>query len=93
MPICGYVVLSEPGAASSLSARLASLPGCEVVRAENRDLLLLVTESSDRSEDTLLRERVEAMDGVSALILTFGDVDPNEAEPPRRRPRSARRGA
>ena len=93
MPICGYVVLSEPGAAPALSARLASLPGCEVVRAENRDLLLLVTEASDRREDTALRERVEATDGVAALILTFGDVDPNDEGPGGSRPRPAPRGA
>jgi nitrate reductase NapAB chaperone NapD len=77
MAICGYLVFSETGAGPALSKRLAALPGCDVVPAKNRDLLLLVTDSQGVDEETALRERVEQLEGVSALVLTFGEVDPD----------------
>ena len=76
MAICGYLVLSEPGAAPVLAGRLAALPGCDVMTARAHDVLLLVTESAGPDDDATLRERLEKMAGVAALFLTFGDVDP-----------------
>ena len=77
MAICGYLVFSETGAGPALAERLAALPGCDVVPAENRDLLLLVTDSQGADEEAALREKVEQVEGVSALVLTFGEVDPD----------------
>ena len=75
MSICGYLVLAEPGAAPALAGRLAELPGCDVVAARAHDVLLLVTDSEGAHDDAAVRERVERMEGVAALVLTFGDVD------------------
>lgn len=75
MAICSYLVIPEPGGRASLSARLGALPGCETVPADNRDLLVLVTDTPDRKAEGELRARIEAMDGIQALILTFGEVD------------------
>ena len=74
MPICGYLVFTERGRRRALAERLAALPGCDVVPAENQDLLLLVTDASGPGEDEALRRTVTEMDGVSALLLTFGEV-------------------
>lgn len=85
MAICSYLVIPEEGAARGLARRLAALPGCDVARAENRDLLVLVTETRGPSEQVALRERIEGLDGVRALVLTFGDIDPDAAgDPPAR---------
>lgn len=81
MTILSYLVLCEPGAAPGLNGRLAALPGCDVVSAQDHDLLLLVTESAGPEQDATLRERLQAMEGVSALVLTFGNVDPDQAMP------------
>jgi nitrate reductase NapAB chaperone NapD len=75
MAICSYLVMPEPGQADALRERLASLPGCEVTPAENADLLLLVTEAADRAADEALRGRLEALDGIQAMVLTFGEVE------------------
>jgi len=85
MSICGYLVLAKPGAAPALAGRLAALPGCDVVPARAHDVLLLVTDSEGAHDDAALRERVERLEGVAALVLTFGDVDSVSA------PRSAAR--
>ena len=82
MAIRGYLVLPEPGSAAPTAVRVAALPGCEVVRARSHDLLLLVTETDAEHGDAPLREQVEAIPGVAALILTFGEVHPDPAAPP-----------
>jgi len=76
MTTCSYVVIPAEGAAETLTERLAALPGCDVARARNRDVLLLVTETSGPEEDHALRTLLERTDGVLALILTFGELMP-----------------
>lgn len=94
MPICSYLVIPELGARDRLAERLAALPGCDVVPARNRDLLLLVTDTADPREDRVLRERIEALADVRALVLSFGEVDPvtDEADPTRDRSGTRRWG-
>jgi nitrate reductase NapAB chaperone NapD len=75
MPICSYLVMPEPGATDAVRERLSALPGCDVLQAENRDLLVLVTDTADRAAEAALRARVEALEGIGALVLTFGEVE------------------
>ncbi len=76
MPICSYLVIPERGAARRVERRLTDLSGCDVTRARNRDVLILVTETPGLEEENDLRERIEAMEGIQALLLTFGEIDP-----------------
>jgi nitrate reductase NapAB chaperone NapD len=95
MPICSYLVIPEEGATDRVRADLAGIPECEVVRAENRDVLLLVTETPGLEEEHALRMAVEAMDGIQALLLTFGEIDPHTeiADPMAAGPRGGRSSA
>ena len=77
MPICSYLVIPEHGASQRVAGRLAALPGCDVVPAENRDVLVLVTDTPGFEEESALRREVEALDGIQALLLTFGEIDPD----------------
>jgi nitrate reductase NapAB chaperone NapD len=84
MPICSYLVIPAAGAGPTLRERLTDLPGCDFVAAENRDLLLLVTDTESRAEEDALRETIEAMEEIRALLLVFGEVQSNPGvEPPR----------
>ncbi|MDX1646202.1 MAG: hypothetical protein R3304_03565 [Longimicrobiales bacterium] len=76
MPICSYLVIPEPGAKERVRRRLSIVDGCEVVEAENRDILILVTETEGLEEEDALRGRVEGMAGIEALLFTFGQIDP-----------------
>lgn len=76
MPTCGYLVITEENAADGVAARLSALAGCEVVRARNRDLLLLVTETDGPEADEALRSRLREVPGIHALLLTFGEITP-----------------
>ncbi len=75
--ICSYLVISEEGATERVTEQLAALPGCDVVSAENRDVLILVTDTPGLEAESALRQRVEALDGIQALLLTFGEIDPD----------------
>jgi nitrate reductase NapAB chaperone NapD len=75
MPVCSYVVIPREGAVAAVEARLLALPGCEVVRAENRDLLLLVTDTADAEQEQALTRTLESMDGIASMVLTFGELD------------------
>jgi nitrate reductase NapAB chaperone NapD len=76
MPICSYVVIPEPGAADSVEEALLAIPGCDIARAQNHDVLLLVTETPGLEEEATLRASIEAMPGIQALLLAFGEIDP-----------------
>jgi nitrate reductase NapAB chaperone NapD len=77
MAICSYLVIPRPGESDALCQHLGAIPGCEVTPAVNHDLLVLVTDTPDRDEENRLRERIERLDGIQALVLTFGEVDPS----------------
>lgn len=83
MPVCSYVVFAETGRSADLARRLEGIPGCEVERAENRDLLLLVTDTATPEADHALRTRVEAEPGIQAMVMAFGEIDPEteQADP------------
>lgn len=77
MPICSYLVIPEEGAAAKVRAGLEEISACLVVAAENRDVLILVTETEGLEAEEELRSTVEAMAGIQALLLTFGEIDPD----------------
>jgi nitrate reductase NapAB chaperone NapD len=81
MAICSYLVIPRDGRAASLARQLAALPGCDVARAENREVLVLVTETANPEAEAALRERIAGLDEVRSLVLTFGEIDP-DASPP-----------
>jgi len=81
MPICSYLVIPGPAGTRSLAPRLAALPGCEVVPAENAEVLILVTETDGSEADERLRREIESLEDVQALVLTFGEVDPDTTDP------------
>lgn len=76
MPICSYLVIPQPGAQEVLARRFNELPGCEVDRAQAGELLLLITDTGSWQDDEELRTRIESWPELQALILTFGEIDP-----------------
>lgn len=40
-------------------------------------MLLLVTDTASEAEDRELRERLNAVPGIQALLMTFGEIDPD----------------
>ena len=72
MTIQSYLVYPEPGRIAALTATLARIPGCEVIASENRDLLVLVTETPDEAAQKNLEARLETLDGAACLAMVGG---------------------
>ena len=77
MAVQSYLVFPEPGSLTSLSDTLAAMPECEIVPADNRDLILLVTDTPNPAEERALRERLDAMEQIRCMVLAFGEIDPD----------------
>ena len=75
MQICSYLVYPVKGKYKTLEKRLLSLPGCEVVPAENKDVLILVTETKGKAEENKLQKSLKQIKEIQCLALTFGSVD------------------
>jgi nitrate reductase NapAB chaperone NapD len=80
MPVCSYLVIATEGEADALATRLSGMCGCEVVRAANEDVLLLVTDTAGAEAEAALHAGLAAMEGIQALLLTFGELGPAAGE-------------
>jgi nitrate reductase NapAB chaperone NapD len=75
MSICSYLVLARPGTRDDLAGRLQAWPGCEVLPAENRDVLIVVAETASTGNDDGLEARLWAEDDVTGVSLVAGFAD------------------
>lgn len=80
MPVCSYLVIPSAGAAQAVAGQLAALPGCDVAPAENRDILLLVTDSAGPEEERALQAAVGDVQGICSLVMVFGEIEPELAQ-------------
>ena len=72
MPIKSYVAWPVPGKAADLESSLLQIPGCEVLTAENQEILLLVTDTpTDPAEEALCRQ-LEGLETLQCLSLVAG---------------------
>ena len=72
MTIQSYLVYPEPGRTPTLTHALRQIPGCEVIPSENRELLVLITESPDDTAQKQLETELETLDGVACLAMVGG---------------------
>ncbi|MFD0799374.1 hypothetical protein ACFQZJ_18020 [Maribacter chungangensis] len=72
MPIKSYLAHAISGKKEDLMNALLNLGQCEVVPAENQDILALVTETANEKEEELLKEKIEALDSLKLLALVSG---------------------
>lgn len=80
MPIKSYLVHPCEGKKQDLAGVLANMEYCEVMPAENRELLILVTDTPTRQEEEALREHLEKLEGVKLLALVSGFDTPKDEE-------------
>ena len=72
MTIGSYLVYPEPGAMPAVAAELTRIAGCEVHPAENRELLVLVTEAENEQDHKRMEERLESVAGIACLAMVGG---------------------
>ncbi|MBU2952059.1 hypothetical protein KO493_15270 [Tamlana agarivorans] len=72
MPIKSYLAHPQDGKKAELLTALTNLNHCEVIPAENEDLLIVVTDTNDISEDKNLKEQIESIASLKLLAMVSG---------------------
>ncbi|WP_248722675.1 hypothetical protein [Seonamhaeicola sp. ML3] len=72
MPIKSYLAHPQDGKKESLINAISQLANCEVIPAENKDVLIVVTDTNNKAEDEQLKEKIEALDSLKLLAMVSG---------------------
>ena len=73
MPICSYLVYPANDRFDSVISHLNLIPGCEAVPDDNRQIIILVTETSTEDENKHLHDKLAGMDTIDCIAMTFGE--------------------
>lgn len=76
MAIKSYLAYPRTGKMPELIRQLSAIPGCEVNAAENRDVLILITETPNQEEDDKLEARLANLSSLATLTLVYGCRSP-----------------
>ena len=72
MNIKSYIAQPHEARKDELFRAISSLPNCEVTPAENKDVLVVVTETESRDEEEELMGKLEAIRSMKLLTLVSG---------------------
>jgi nitrate reductase NapAB chaperone NapD len=75
MPVFSYLAYPVQGAKEELLKDLKDLDHCEVMPAENEDVLILVTDAPDEEEEKALQKKFKGLKSLQSLGMAFGHVD------------------
>lgn len=78
MPIKSYLAHPLKGKKNELIESLSVLKNCEVIPSENKDLLIVITETENHSQDDLLKEKIEAIESLKLLAMVSGFDTPKK---------------
>ncbi len=72
MPIFSYLAIPQNGAKESLCAELAVLKYCQVIPAENHEVLVVITDTPDEITEKTLQASLKSLPSLQSLSLAFG---------------------
>jgi hypothetical protein len=75
MPVFSYIAYPKKGAKDTLLKDLSSISFCDVMPAENGDILLLVTDTPDEHQEKILQKQLKNIKSLQSLGMTFGHTD------------------
>ncbi len=75
MPVFSYLAYPIQGAKEQLLNDLAALDYCEVTPAENKEVLILVTDTPDEETEKKLQKKLKEIKSLESLSMTFGHTD------------------
>ena len=80
MPVFGYLAIPKKGRTETLHKQLQSLGYCDVMAADNREVLVLVTDTPDEPTEKQLQADLKSLDSLQSLSMTFGHTDDQQPE-------------
>lgn len=72
MPIKSYILIPNDNQLSQLANEIAQLQGCNVHPAENKEVLVLVTETESEEKDKALLGQIESNRHLQHISLVAG---------------------
>lgn len=80
MPIMSYLAYPQEGKMIELKNALSALPGCQVIPASNRNVVVLVTDTQDEITENELQEHLKLLPSLQFLGLVSGIQETNAME-------------
>ena len=75
MPVLSYLAYPVKGANEELIRDIKALDHCEVMPAENEEILILVTDTPDEEKERGLQKKLKGLKSLQSLSMTFGHAD------------------
>lgn len=72
MPIKSYILHYEENKKEALLNNLQNLPNCEVIPAQNHDVIIVVTDTDSEEKDSELYNQLLEIKGLKHLSLVSG---------------------
>lgn len=78
MPIKSYLAHPMEGQKLALIQAISAIAQCDVIPAENRDVLVVVTETESKQEEDYLRQQLETIPSLKLLAMVSGFNTPQK---------------
>ena len=78
MPIKSYLAHPHVGKKAELFKALSEITSCEVIPAKNKELLILITDTENRQEEDLLKEKLDEIKSLKLLAMVSGFNTPKK---------------
>ncbi len=72
MPVFSYLAHPVAGATQELRKELQGLDHCQVIVADNEEILILVTDAPDEDTEKDLQAKLKEINALQRLSMTFG---------------------
>ncbi len=75
MPVFSYLAYPRNNKKEQLIQELTSFDYCEVTPADNKDVLILITDAPDSETDKALQKKIQGLDSLLSISMAFGHTD------------------
>lgn len=72
MPIKSYLAHPHKGKKEELLASLSYIENCDVIPAENKEVLIVITETNNKEEEDSLKEKLDIIPSLKLLAMVSG---------------------
>ncbi len=71
MPIQSYLVYPRNGERGELISSLKNTPFCEILESNNKDIIILVTDTEDDYQEGMLQENLKLIPQIQGMALVY----------------------
>lgn len=72
MPIKSYLVFPHKNMLDELEKQLRAIPDCDVIPAENKELLVVVTDTESKDREEICLNKINSLRGLDHITFVSG---------------------